>query len=299
MAEYRLGNRGQDPYLNRTERNIHIWSSMLSPQNRLCIVGGLFTGVDHGTFKFTTLDVYQIIRMIVNENYTSEWLTTLPPQTGGLTGIHRQGYELQPLDFDPSQYVDDPNAYTRRLQQTSPRFVPESNTIDMGIGHYALFVYVTSEGRFTNRYSIKLTIICKLIDRYGQEVILARAPYLHRPPIASRTRTGRSTPGTSTPGRASGPRDQTRDRDRRCRVTGQQARNRTRGPNYAGLQVAHIIPLAHCDKILQMLDPDDQHVASWVSMASNAEFCHNALLLRSDIHDQFDGYQFSYKWCAR
>ncbi|KIK60445.1 hypothetical protein GYMLUDRAFT_244434 [Collybiopsis luxurians FD-317 M1] len=109
------------------------------------------------------------------------------------------------------------------------------------------------------------------------------------------------TPGPSTRGTAGGTRrssksrsvrDKVRRRDGKCRVSQTTAPFRSRGLNYKGFQVAHIFPLGYTRQASQIVEP---LLLPFVSHREIADGPHNALLLRSDIHDQFDDYQLSCK----
>ncbi|KAJ6460574.1 hypothetical protein C8R45DRAFT_1029410 [Mycena sanguinolenta] len=83
-----------------------------------------------------------------------------------------------------------------------------------------------------------------------------------------------------------------RRRDGRCRVTGQAAPFRERGINYKGLQVAHIYPLGWWHKAATYLDPAVRTVLN--HHGASGDVVQNALLMKSDVHDQFDDYQFGF-----
>ncbi|KAJ6629057.1 hypothetical protein B0H10DRAFT_1987715 [Mycena sp. CBHHK59/15] len=115
-------------------------------------------------------------------------------------------------------------------------------------------------------------------------------PLLNVPLFTSRTLT-RGATGTNTPrnSRGSQLRTAVRLRDLRCRITGTQAPQRTRGMNFKGLQVAHIFPLGHMRKSTTL--PHNVRTT-----LGNGNTPANAFLMRSDLHDQFDDYQFGFWW---
>ncbi|KAF7333228.1 HNHc domain-containing protein [Mycena sanguinolenta] len=120
-------------------------------------------------------------------------------------------------------------------------------------------------------------------------------PTLERIVISSRTvtqgATGTQTAGGATTRRAS-VRNQVRLRDGQCRVTGQPAPLRNRGGrNYRGLQVAHIYPLAWWNKAKDLIL--DKTIYKLLDRF-HGDMIENAILMRSDAHDQFDDYQFGY-----
>jgi hypothetical protein len=110
-----------------------------------------------------------------------------------------------------------------------------------------------------------------------------------------------------------------RARDGICRVSGIRAYGRdpptVRGPNYAGLEAAHIFPFASCDQvsaclyILSLLNCLPIYFAKPIHrnlflqcfsleqhdrVHSLADSPQNGLLLRADIHALFDDYQWSF-----
>ncbi|KAJ3819487.1 hypothetical protein F5880DRAFT_1510120 [Lentinula raphanica] len=118
--------------------------------------------------------------------------------------------------------------------------------------------------------------------------------YSEVPPLSKSVIQGRTTrpsvTATNQSGRSSNVRNAVRSRDAGCRISGFLCPSRNRGRNYKGFQVAHIFPLAYVEKAYQILP---QNVARRVSSRQAADHVTNAILLRSDIHDQFDDYQIS------
>ncbi|KAJ7803278.1 hypothetical protein B0H14DRAFT_2889203 [Mycena olivaceomarginata] len=114
-------------------------------------------------------------------------------------------------------------------------------------------------------------------------------PVLKTATITSRTTT-RGQTGTHTPrdARSRVTRRAVRERDFRCRVTGVMVPVRQRGPNFKGMQVAHIFPLGWMSKAPSMLSSATRN-----SMG-NGDKPVNAILMKADVHDQFDDYQFGF-----
>src|SRR5260221_14671206 len=99
--------------------------------------------------------------------------------------------------------------------------------------------------------------------------------------------------------------------DKRCVVTGPTVVKRARGGNSTGLEVAHIYPLMavgvvntdlchriHLSHLLHIGRLDRTETARTCSDTSiHSPGCHNAILLRADIHSLFDDYQWSIWVC--
>ncbi|KAG7098184.1 hypothetical protein E1B28_000152 [Marasmius oreades] len=99
--------------------------------------------------------------------------------------------------------------------------------------------------------------------------------------------------GNKSQTRSDATRKAVRERDSICRVTGSRVMPRMRGTNYTGFEVAHIFPLAwavpdHAPKFPPPIQP-------YLTYPKLADKPRNALLLRADVHSQFDDYQFSAK----
>lgn len=94
---------------------------------------------------------------------------------------------------------------------------------------------------------------------------------------------------SNTPARQDHYRNRTRERDRKCLVTGR------RFATWAKLKAAHIFPRAHVDEWLRkqyhhlITDPAP---ASVVGGHSKIDSVQNVFMLRSDVHDSWDNYEF-------
>src|SRR5277367_6344653 len=86
--------------------------------------------------------------------------------------------------------------------------------------------------------------------------------------------------------------DAVRSRDLRCVITGQRASNAANG-GWGGLQAAHIFPLAYEDHWNQSNYSNLITIPPASETAGSINSVQNGLLLRNDIHDIFDSYDFS------
>jgi predicted restriction endonuclease len=81
-----------------------------------------------------------------------------------------------------------------------------------------------------------------------------------------------------------------RSRDRRCVVSGKEAK-RAQFNTWSGFEAAHIFPLGYKDHW------DNHNYRRWISLrpetGGTINSVQNGLLLRSDIHQLFDCYAFS------
>ena len=86
--------------------------------------------------------------------------------------------------------------------------------------------------------------------------------------------------------------DAVRSRDGQCVITGQQAPDAANG-RWDGLQAAHIFPLAYEGHWNQSNYPGLITIPPASEAAGNINSVQNGLLLRNDIHQLFDSYDFS------
>ncbi|KAJ7243587.1 hypothetical protein B0H12DRAFT_1188514 [Mycena haematopus] len=117
-------------------------------------------------------------------------------------------------------------------------------------------------------------------------------PDLRETPITSRTVTRPTGTGTkkNPHKRSQLVRNDVRARDLCCRATGILVLGRRRGQNFKGMQVAHIYPLGYWNMANRLLSSQVRHHLA----AVKGDHAENALLMRSDAHDQFDDYQFGF-----
>jgi len=83
-----------------------------------------------------------------------------------------------------------------------------------------------------------------------------------------------------------------RSRDGQCVITGQQAPDPA-NDNWDGLQAAHIFPPAYEDHWNQSNYSNLITIPPASETAGSINSVQNGLLLRNDIHDLFDNYDFS------
>jgi hypothetical protein len=83
-----------------------------------------------------------------------------------------------------------------------------------------------------------------------------------------------------------------RSRDGRCVITGRLPPS-VAGNNWSGLEAAHIFPLAYENIWNQSIYPNLITIPPASATAGNTNSVQNGLMLRSDIHQLFDGYHFS------
>ncbi|KAJ6530774.1 hypothetical protein B0H19DRAFT_1273745 [Mycena capillaripes] len=92
-----------------------------------------------------------------------------------------------------------------------------------------------------------------------------------------------------------------RARDRKCRVTGQVAPYGSRGLNFSGLEVAHIFPLGSVEKFGDAFGRTAHQDSLYAPLGlpssprkKHIDIVQNAMVLRGDVHSQFDEYQFGF-----
>ncbi|KAJ6580306.1 hypothetical protein B0H10DRAFT_1962590 [Mycena sp. CBHHK59/15] len=138
----------------------------------------------------------------------------------------------------------------------------------------------------------------------------------HDPAITMRSisRSGTASALNTEGNRKDGVIKDVRTRDRKCRATGQVAPYGSRGLNFSGLEVAHIYPLGSVEKILIILSRFEFRVSVSRSVClgctsrspvhplglpfsprkKDIDIVQNAMVLRGDVHSQFDEYQFGF-----
>jgi hypothetical protein len=85
-------------------------------------------------------------------------------------------------------------------------------------------------------------------------------------------------------------RDEVRERDRRCAITGKEAVNADLG-SWSGFEAAHIFPLAYEEH--WTANGFGRYITIDPPAGGSINSVQNGLLLRADIHAMFDGYQVS------
>ncbi|KAJ7214568.1 hypothetical protein GGX14DRAFT_444178 [Mycena pura] len=93
-----------------------------------------------------------------------------------------------------------------------------------------------------------------------------------------------------------------RTRDKKCRATGQEAPYGSRGLNFSGLEVAHIYPLGSVENFLDAFGQRLHQRRLYTPLGLPAgllrkkdiDIVQNAMVLRADVHSQFDEYQFGF-----
>ncbi|KAF7290610.1 HNHc domain-containing protein [Mycena indigotica] len=122
--------------------------------------------------------------------------------------------------------------------------------------------------------------------------IISRSMTRSASPSPSATLT---VPGTPAAGdrRDTGLRKIVRQRDFCCRASGTIVPTRGRGPNYQGFNMCHVFPFGLRNQVLDIIDNNDPAIPL-LSGPHGTEVAQNALLFRTDLHDFFDNYQFSF-----
>ncbi|KAJ7851959.1 hypothetical protein B0H14DRAFT_2760858 [Mycena olivaceomarginata] len=244
-------------YYNARERNVHVWASNLGPTNRRCLVAGCWT--DTGHQQISTQMFFLWLNAILEPNPTG--LTYVLVWTGP-NGPPQMQDTLPVRDF--LQSVNTAIFQGAYQHRNSPGFLQEGNYLLFGVA-----------------------------PQTGLRVVL---PELKSTPITSRTvtRPANTGTGTGTPRsrRSEAVRMHVRARDRRCRVTGATAPSRPRGTNYKGMQVAHIYPLGYWQNAQRLLSHGTMQILDFSNAKGDVD--QNAVLMRSDVHDQFDDYQFGF-----
>jgi hypothetical protein len=83
-----------------------------------------------------------------------------------------------------------------------------------------------------------------------------------------------------------------RSRDGQCVITGKEAPDAA-NDNWNGLQAAHIFPLGYLDHWKESNFPNLITIPPASEKVGSINSVQNGLLLRNDIHNHFDCYDFS------
>ncbi|PPQ87618.1 hypothetical protein CVT25_005803 [Psilocybe cyanescens] len=300
-----------EDYVNRDQRNTHIWNSSLSEaefferdeiimKNSKMLVAGFYI---HEKREITVMDVFEWLHYVTGGNVSEDRNNTTillngsdfpyallylkGEQTSTVVSAQRPNEEtIYPNDDFPRESI---------LCMREPTF---NGSLNFASGHYYLLEIVKYE------QELKYMPVC--------------LPHEQRitPLITSRTWTPNATPagsGTGTPKTKTGEnhrsptvRNRVRLRDKQCRITGMNAELRNRGRNYTGLEVAHIFPLgwvptySRCPYSgfipkatrLDIGFGPNHPFANLLSSKAAADKPFNAMVMRSDVHSQYDDYQF-------
>ncbi|KAJ6583319.1 hypothetical protein B0H10DRAFT_2234861 [Mycena sp. CBHHK59/15] len=192
---------------------------------------------------------------------------------------------------------------------------------DMGSGAHALRVNASADprqgGAFPvadtdlNQYTPVLAsgspmqpghyIMASIRQVHGQTLRHLHTYETLDPVITTRTisRSGTNTAGTP---RKDAIRSDVCSRDLKCRVTGQNAPPGSRGYNFSGLEVAHIFPLGSAGKFHEAFTWGAHEQPLYIPLriprsprVKDIDIIQNALVMRGDVHSQFDDYQFGFE----
>ncbi|KAJ7768141.1 hypothetical protein DFH07DRAFT_807880 [Mycena maculata] len=267
-----LGSRWT--FLNEEQRNVYIWNSRpasVSPTGQVTkfkLLASLWVDDEHQSLE--TVMLYRWLRSMCTPD-GSEPIRYLrdptPPD---------HDFCLLRLAGDPRAGVPFPVANDQLQQFTPVAATPNIITA----GHY---------------------IMAGIRQVQGRRFLKLGAFQTHHPVIATRiiSRSGTRTGGIP---RNDATRASVRIRDLKCRVTGQPAPPGSRGYNFVGLEVAHIFPLGAVEQFRDAFTYSEHRVPLYnpLGIATQPRVAHidipeNALLLRGDVHAQFDAYQFAFE----
>jgi len=248
-------------YINESERNVHVWCSIVRPcsydskqlinKPTLGLIAGCY--IHNGWLPVSVL-----------YNWLDRIMRLQAHETGNMA-LFRCPQDPRNLSFPIGSI---PRPKEPPLERTLTSTVKE--------GHYMIYLYDKSLANF--------------VSVWPQLVV---AQFKRRSRSPSQT----CTPSPSgTPTRNTGTRIAVRMRDKRCLVTGQAAVKRARGGNFTGLEVAHIFPLMGVG-IPEWTAPLPASARAQVLTRQAADRPYNALLLRADVHSLFDDYQWSIWVC--
>jgi len=205
--EYLPETSSKDGYVNESERNVHVWCSLVIPcsdaqykdRPTLGLIAGCFVRPNEGV---PVLVFYKWLDMMILRRNDAECRSFLL--------FRYPDPRLKPLRVGPLPF---------------PRAVdplPRDSEIALLEGHYLLCQSVGNKLH---------PIWPSLVDNeFGRR-------------STTRTQSCTPSPSLSRPARDTTTIRHVRKRDKACMATGQEALARPRGANFTGLQVAHIFPL--------------------------------------------------------
>lgn len=243
-------------YINESERNVHVWCSIVRPcsYNRKNLLNKPTLGLIAGCYVHGGW-----LPASVFYNWLDRIMTLEEDETGNMTLFRcPKDPRTMPFSIGPIPRHGPP------LERTLKSSVTE--------GHYMIYLYDKQHNN--------------CVPAWPQ---LVPAQFRRRSRSPSQT----CTPSPSgTPSRDTGTRIAVRMRDKRCLVTSQAAVKRARGGNFTGLEVAHIYPLMGVG-VPEWTATLSASALAQVATRQVADRPHNAILLRADIHSLFDDYQWS------
>ncbi|KAK6997035.1 hypothetical protein R3P38DRAFT_3221613 [Favolaschia claudopus] len=268
-------------------RNIFIWASELGTNGYPCLVGGCYTDgklqnsilhewTNEILLRKATGTPVEYALVYVNKPVTKRW----------------EGPKMNcRLEF--TQYLEDFLALPE-IARHDPSIVFQWDGPKKKLAPLASAT-TAQEGNY---------FLCELSRARGR--VSAANPDLTELLIKSRTANEARSQGVKKEASHRSPktRQEVRDRDACCRVTGTKVIVRVRGDNYKGFQSAHIFPLAYWYKakeIFKSMKMEELFNSLATVKDENgdmrdvkADLPENAFLVRSDVHDQFDDYQCGY-----
>jgi len=202
--EYLPESRSSYGYVNESERNVHVWCSLVQTsksrqfrnQPTLGLIGGCFVRTTDG------LEIYVFYKWL------NKIIVNIDPRSLVLFPCSNDPRLISPLQIGP-------------LSMPSMPFLPRDSQSCLREGHYLLFQ------RTARGYQ---AVWPDLVD----------FEFVRR----SVTRSQSCTPSPNKPVRDTTTRRLVRQRDQACKATGQRAHARSRGANFTGLEVAHIFPIS-------------------------------------------------------
>nr|GAT57957.1 predicted protein [Mycena chlorophos] len=301
MAKYIPTDPGS--YINRDQRNIHIWGTSLDTSLR-CLVGGCFqwlsvpllpqtaviNGEDIEQRALTNRDIYGFVRKVL-----------VPPDTDQLEEIlvgpvhSAHGLNLP----SEANFRDVVQALLETAKTGTVTDAVAEDDNPALLGQYLFFLR-------HRQYPTKLISVNPTLKRVigvTRTISQPNSGSKKAPPVqqvsdsASHTSLKRKRNAVISTFRTT-----TRMRDALCKATGVEVPERKRGDNYHPFNVAHIYPRAWMLEVNKVLArrqyPEDleKRISKCVSKFGNTT--RNSLLLLNTMHSMFDDYQLAFGFRA-
>ncbi|KAF7317749.1 HNHc domain-containing protein [Mycena kentingensis (nom. inval.)] len=298
---------GKNDYLNHDQRDVTIWSTDHTVQQidwddanyatwrkpwTCTIVAGFFAGQPgplQAAADFTHHDVWTMLEIAVDRAiHETNWSMVLVgpyPQPPGSTKL------LGDLDF-PVLVTQARQTFANNIEHQIIHLPPrrrvagEPEDPTFRPGQY-FFFWIDGQGALRNaRPEIQTTSLTS------------------RRLTAAATQ-AQSRAGTEKETRNNELRELVRERDQRCRISGEKVPVRSRGKNMVAFNVAHIFPFAWLPSVRDIVtnneaaldDLEDSYRAHgrWKGeIMSLGDTPRNAMLMKAELHAYFDDYQFGY-----
>ncbi|KAJ7189226.1 hypothetical protein C8R46DRAFT_1024396 [Mycena filopes] len=271
-------------YMNEEQRTVHIWNSLPVDRNRN-----------------TQPSSFRLLASFFVDNSPGREARQIRTHT-----LYRWlDLMTDAVNVDPIRFAADPgndNSKSFRLVE-----VPDPRTHGLpSQQQFNLLPQMRATAGQSDQYVQEGHYIIVKVRRRGPEERLDAHGFDTNLPLIDQRNISRSGTNSAIK-RIDSTRHATRYRDLRCRVSGSAVPKGSRGWDFTGLEVAHVFPLkAHSQVRAFQFDTAFKYESHKVTLYKpldipekpplrRIDISENTILLRADLHAQFDAYQFGFE----